>query len=145
MELFQWFAWLVYPYTVAAVLAMGIVWQYDTPDQFEEMQLKSGVILNRIVKVLWLLTTLTGIGLMIFYRATDELKNMVEWLISFLHFNPDMGLLKHASALLQVHLLLLFTFLLFFSFTKYVAIVFKPIYILKTLSENRAKRANQAR
>ncbi|RHW43199.1 hypothetical protein D1B31_00545 [Neobacillus notoginsengisoli] len=139
MGLFHWFAWLVYPYTVTAVLGMGIVWQYDSPDRFEEIQMKSGLILNRVVKLLWLFTTLTGIGLIAFYRSTDELPNMFEWLIGFLHFNPDLTLLKHASVLLQVHLMLLFTFLLFFSFTKYVSIMFKPIHILKALNRRKAK------
>lgn len=139
MGLFHWFAWLVYPYTVAAVLGMGIVWQYESFAMFEEMQVKSGVILNRIVKLLWLFTTLTGCGLIVFYRSTDDLPNMLQWLLGFLHFSPDLSLLKHASILLQIHLLLLFTFLLFFSFTKYVSVLFKPLHLLKALSRRKAR------
>ncbi|WP_316571097.1 respiratory nitrate reductase subunit gamma [Neobacillus sp. YIM B06451] len=144
MELLQWFVWLVYPYTVAAVLGMGIVWQYDTRDQFDNMQRKSGMILNRIVKMLWLLTTLTGIGLIVFNGATGELAAMAGWMIGFLHFSPDMEILKHASLLLQIHVILLFTFLLFFSFTKYVSIVFKPIRLLKTFSFWKEKQSSHA-
>ncbi|WP_181884625.1 respiratory nitrate reductase subunit gamma [Neobacillus piezotolerans] len=141
----HWLVWLVYPYTVAAVLGMGIVWKYDTPEYFGEMQRKSGLILNKTVKVLWLLTTVTGIGLIAFYRATDEFATMFGWLIGFLHFSPDMELLKHASLLLRIHLILLFTFLLFFSFTKYVSIVFKPIHLLQALSSGKGRRGNPAR
>lgn len=139
MGLFHWFAWLVYPYTVAAVLGMGVVWQYESLAMFEEMQVKSGAILNRITKLLWLFTTLTGIGLIAFYRSTDDLPNMAQWLLGFLYFSPNLSLLKHASVLLQIHLLLLFTFLLFFSFTKYVSVLFKPLYILKALNKRKAK------
>lgn len=145
MGLLDWFVWLVYPYTVAAVLGMGIVWQYDTPDQFDRMERKPGRVLNTIVKVLWLLTTLTGIGLIAFSRATEELSTMFGWLKGFLHFSPDMELLMHASLLLRIHLILLFTFLLFFSFTKYVSIVFKPFHVLKTLSIEKERRGNPVR
>ncbi|WP_409274399.1 respiratory nitrate reductase subunit gamma [Neobacillus sp. SCS-31] len=144
MELLQWFVWLVYPYTVAAVLGMGIVWQYDTQDQFGNMQRKSGMILNRIVKMLWLLTTLTGVGLIVFNGATGELAAMAGWMIGFLHFSPNMEILKHASLLMQIHVILLFTFLLFFSFTKYVSIVFKPIHLLKTFSFGKEKQGSHA-
>lgn len=145
MELLDWFVWLVYPYTVAAVLGMGIVWQYDTPVQFDIMERKPGRVLNTIVKVLWLLTTLTGIGLIAFSRAAEELSTMFGWLIGFLHFSPDMELLTNASLLLRIHLILLFTFLLFFSFTKYVSIVFKPLHVLKTLSVTKESQGNPAR
>jgi nitrate reductase gamma subunit len=140
MEIFHWFAWLIYPYTVAAVFGMGIVWQYGSPGIFQEIAPKMSQFLNWFVKSLWLLTTVTGIGLILFYRSTGDLSNMFEWLISLLHFRPEFELLKSASILTQVHLLLLFTFLLFISFTKYISFISKPCQFIKAITKKYVTR-----
>lgn len=114
--------WLVYPYVVIAILGMGLIWQVNAPlDQEETPSLKRHyTFFNRTTIGLMIMSFLTGIGVILFNSMADEPEKLFYWVKSLVYLEPDMELIRSISFLSRSHFVLLLTFLLMFSFSKYV-------------------------
>ncbi|WLR57711.1 respiratory nitrate reductase subunit gamma [Mesobacillus subterraneus] len=127
----QIFLWIVYPYTVAAIVAMGLVWQYDESRE-EETRSKAGSFLLVVVKTLMVASTATGIAIVLSSSIAYEPVLLFRWLISLAQLQPDMSLVTDVSILSKVHFIIVFLFLLSLAFTKEIYYLLKPhLYIKK--------------
>lgn len=133
MEMLHVVLWLIYPYTVVAILGMGLVWQYDVSMILadSEIELKSSLLLRKLVTSLMGLSFLTGVAVVLFYSMTNEPKQLFNWVISLFRLQPDMNLIMNISILSQIHLFLVLTLLLVLSFTKYISYLFNPHQLFK--------------
>lgn len=131
MEMLQIFLWIVYPYSVAAIVAMGLVWQYDASRE-EGTRSKAGRLLLVIVKTLMAASTATGIAIVLSSSIANEPVLLLRWLISLAQLQPDMSLVTDVSILSKVHFIFVFLFLLSLAFTKEIYYLLKPhLYIKK--------------
>jgi nitrate reductase gamma subunit len=133
MEMLHVVLWMIYPYTVVAILGMGLVWQYDMATVIEdsEVEFKTSQLLRRTITSLMGLSFLTGIAVVLFSHMTNEPRQLFDWVISLLRLNPNPELIMNISILSQVHLFLVLTLLLVLSFTKYISYLFIPHKIIK--------------
>lgn len=131
MEMLQIFLWIVYPYSVAAIVAMGLVWQYDASRE-EGTRSKAGRFLLVVVKTLMVASTATGIAIVLSSSIAYEPVLLFRWLISLAQLQPDMSLVMDVSILSKVHFIVVFLFLLSLAFTKEIYYLLKPhLYIKK--------------
>lgn len=131
MEMLQIFLWIVYPYSVAAIVAMGLVWQYDASRE-EGTRSKAGRLLLVIVKTLMAASTATGIAIVLSSSIANEPVLLLRWLISLAQLQPDMSLVTDVSILSKMHFIFVFLFLLSLAFTKEIYYLLKPhLYIKK--------------
>jgi nitrate reductase gamma subunit len=131
MEMLQIFLWIVYPYSVAATVAMGLVWQYDSSRE-EGTRSKAGRFLLVVVKTLMVASTATGIAIVLSSSIAYEPVLLFRWLISLAQLQPDMSLVTDVSILSKVHFIIVFLFLLSLAFTKEIYYLLKPhLYIKK--------------
>ncbi|RSD29371.1 respiratory nitrate reductase subunit gamma [Mesobacillus subterraneus] len=130
MEMLQVFMWIVFPYTVAAIVAMGIVWRYDAAGE-EAAASTSGKILVYVVKGLMAASTATGIVIVLSSKISDEPILLLKWLVSLAQLEPDLTLILDISILSKVHFIVVFLFLLSLAFTKEFYYLFKPHLYLK--------------
>ncbi|MFT9596601.1 respiratory nitrate reductase subunit gamma [Mesobacillus sp.] len=131
MEMLQIFLWIVYPYSVAAIVAMGLVWQYDASRE-EGTRSKAGRLLLVVVKTLMVASTATGIAIVFSSSIAYEPVLLFRWLISLAQLQPDMSLVMGISILSKVHFIIVFLFLLSLAFTKEIYYLLKPhLYIKK--------------
>ena len=131
MEMLQIFLWIVYPYSVAAIVAMGIVWQYDASRE-EGSRSKAGRLLLVVVKTLMAASTATGIAIVLSSSIANEPVLLLRWLISLAQLQPDMSLVMDVSILSKVHFIIVFLFLLSLAFTKEIYYILKPhLYVKK--------------
>ncbi|GAM15697.1 respiratory nitrate reductase subunit gamma [Mesobacillus selenatarsenatis] len=131
MEMLQIFLWIVYPYSVAAIVAMGLVWQYDASRE-EGTRSKAGRFLLVVVKTLMVASTATGIAIVLSSSIAYEPVLLFRWLISLAQLQPDMSLVMEVSILSKVHFIVVFLFLLSLAFTKEIYYLLKPhLYIKK--------------
>jgi nitrate reductase gamma subunit len=132
MEMLQMFLWIVYPYTVFAIVGMGIVWQYDASRE-EGGRTKAGRLLIVLVKILMAASTATGIAIVMSSSLSDEPILLLRWLISLVQLQPDMSLILDISILSTVHYIVVFLFLLSLAFTKEIYYLIKPHHYLKKI------------
>lgn len=132
MEMLQIFLWIVYPYTVAAIVVMGLVWQYDSSRE-EGSQSKAGRLLAYAVKGLMIVCTVTGIAIVLSGRLSNEPVLLLKWLISLAQLQPDKELILDISILSKIHFISVFLFLLILAFTKEISYLLKPHLYLKKL------------
>lgn len=132
MEMLQVFLWIVYPYTVAAIVGMGIVWQYDSSCE-EGSTTKVGRFLIWIVKGLMFLSTATGIAIVLSSSISNEPIQLLRWLLSLAQLQPDMNLVMDISILSTVHFIVVLLFLLSLAFTKEIYYLLKPHLYLKKI------------
>jgi len=132
MEMLQIFLWIVYPYSVVAILAMGLVWQYDASRE-EGSRSKAGRLLLVVVKTLMAASTATGIAIVLSSSIAYEPVLLLRWLISLAQLQPDMSLVMDVSILSKVHFIIVFLFLLSLAFTKEIYYLFKPHLYLKKI------------
>lgn len=131
MEMLQIFLWIVYPYSVAAIVAMGLVWQYDASRE-EGTRSKAGRLLLVIVKTLMAASIATGIAIVLSSSIANEPVLLLRWLISLAQLQPDMSLVTDVSILSKMHFIFVFLFLLSLAFTKEIYYLLKPhLYIKK--------------
>ncbi|ESU32636.1 hypothetical protein G3A_10465 [Bacillus sp. 17376] len=131
MEMLQIFLWIVYPYSVAAIVAMGLVWQYDASRE-DGTRSKAGRFLLVVVKTLMAASTATGIAIVLSTSIAYEPVLLFRWLISLAQLQPDMSLVTDVSILSKVHFIIVFLFLLSLAFTKEIYYLLKPhLYIKK--------------
>jgi nitrate reductase gamma subunit len=131
MEMLQIFLWIVYPYSVVAIVAMGLVWQYDASRE-EGTCSKAGRFLLVVVKTLMVASTATGIAIVLSSSIAYEPVLLFRWLISLAQLQPDMSLVTDVSILSKVHFIVVFLFLLSLAFTKEIYYLLKPhLYIKK--------------
>lgn len=131
MEMLQIFLWIVYPYSVAAIVAMGLVWQYDASRE-EGTRSKAGRFLLVVVKTLMAASTATGMAIVFSSSIAYEPVLLFRWLISLAQLQPDMSLVMDVSILSKVHFIIVFLFLLSLAFTKEIYYLLKPhLYIKK--------------
>lgn len=135
MDMLHVILWMIYPYTVVAILGMGLVWQYDMEKVVEgsQVELKTNQTLKRSITSLMGLCLITGIAVFIFSSIANEPRQLFNWVLSLLRLQPDMELIMNISILSQVHLLLVLTLLLVFSFTKYISYLLIPHQLIKVL------------
>ncbi|WP_153124878.1 respiratory nitrate reductase subunit gamma [Peribacillus tepidiphilus] len=134
MDLLQMMIWVIYPYVVVAILGMGIVWQYDEKHVEGNACSKKNLKLKLqkwIIKGLFLMSFLTGAGIIHFYSMVSEPKKLFLWVMSLIQLNPDMDIIKSISILSQAHVVLLMTLLLVLSFSHYLRFFLKPHRWLK--------------
>jgi nitrate reductase gamma subunit len=132
MEMVQVFLWIVYPYTVAAIVAMGLVWQYDSASE-EGARTKASRYLVCTVKALMVLSSATGIAIVLSNSISNEPVQLLRWLISLAQLQPDMDLVMNISILSKVHFIIVFLFLLSLAFTKEIYYLLKPHLYVKKL------------
>jgi nitrate reductase gamma subunit len=121
--------WIVFPYTVMAIVGMGLIWQLQTPNGGKEKS-TSERILTGSLKWLLVLCTLTGLVVIHLY---DEIAQLFLWFLSFIQLQPDMSLIKDISFLSQVHIVIIFLFLLSLSFSNKIYYLSKPHLYIKEL------------
>lgn len=132
MELVQIFLWVVYPYSVAAIVGMGLVWQYDSAED-DGAESKFGRYLACTVKALMFLSTATGIAIVLSSSISNEPLLLLRLLISLAQLQPDMELVMNISTLSKVHFIVVFMFLLSMAFTKEIYYLVKPHLYVKKL------------
>lgn len=132
MEMVQMFLWIVFPYTVAAIVAMGIVWQCDASRE-EGTHSKAGKFLLILVKILMAASTATGIAIVLSSSIANEPVLLLRWLISLAQLQPDMSLIRDVSILSKVHFIIVFLFLLSLAFTKEIYYLLNPHLYLKKI------------
>ncbi|CAM3772773.1 NarG-like domain-containing protein [Mesobacillus thioparans] len=132
MEMHQMFLWIVYPYTVVAIVGMGIVWRYDA-SRGEESRSTAGKFLLLVVKVMMAASTATGLAIVLSSSMADELVLLLRWLISLAQLEPDISLILEISVLSKIHFVVVFLFLLSLAFTKEIYYLFKPHQYLKKI------------
>lgn len=132
MEMLHIFLWIVYPYSVVAIVAMGLVWQYDASRE-EGTRSKAGRLLLGIVKILMAASTATGIAIVLSSSIAYEPVLLLRWLISLAQLQPDMSLVMDVSILSKVHFIVVFLFLLSLAFTKEIYYLLKPHLYLKKI------------
>ncbi|PLR97641.1 respiratory nitrate reductase subunit gamma [Bacillus sp. T33-2] len=135
MGMLQIFIWIIYPYTVAATVVMGLVWQYDPAKEFDEPDVitKARRILVNAVKALLILSTLTGMGMLLFGSIADEPVRILRWVLSLVQLKPDMELVSNISILSQAHFIIALSFLMGLAFTNKVSYLLKPHEYVKKL------------
>ena len=121
--------WIVFPYTVMAIVGMGLIWQLQTPNGGKTKS-TSERILTGSLKWLLVLCTLTGLVVIHLY---DEITQLFLWFLSFVQLHPDMSLIKDISLLSQVHIVIIFLFLLSLAFSNKIGYLSKPHSYLKEL------------
>lgn len=133
--MFQILLWIVFPYTVLAIVGMGLVWQYDTGKEDSEQTtlIKSNPFLSGMVGTLMILTIVSGFLMVLFYSIADEPQQLFKWFISVLQLKPDMNLILDISILSQAHFIIFFLFLLGLAFTDKVSYLLKPYVYMKNL------------
>ena len=132
MEMLQIFLWIVYPYTVAAIVAMGIVWQYDATRE-EGTTSKASRLLVYVVRGLMAASTATGILIVLSSSIANEPVQLLKWLISLAQLKPDLNLVLNISILSKLHYIIVFLFLLSLAFTKEIYYLLKPHLYLKKI------------
>ena len=132
MEMLQIFLWIVYPYTVTAIVAMGIVWQYDATRE-EGTASKASRLLVYVVRGLMVASTATGIVIVLSSSIANEPVQLLKWLISLAQLKPDLNLVLNISILSKVHYIIVFLFLLSLAFTKEIYYLLKPHLYLKKI------------
>jgi nitrate reductase gamma subunit len=131
MELVQLFLWIVYPYSVAVIMAMALVWHYDS-DSDDRAATRASRYLSCTVKALMLLSTGTGISIFLSGSISDEPVQLLRLMVSSAQLQPEMGLVLDISILSKVHFFLVFLFLLSLAFTKEFYYLLKPhLYVRK--------------
>ncbi|MCM3663004.1 respiratory nitrate reductase subunit gamma [Mesobacillus subterraneus] len=132
MEMLQIFLWIVYPYTVAAIVAMGIVWQYDATRE-EGTTSKASRLLVYVVRGLMAASTATGILIVLSSSIANEPVQLLKWLISLAQLKPDLNLVLNISILSKIHYIIVFLFLLSLAFTREIYYLLKPHLYLKKI------------
>jgi nitrate reductase gamma subunit len=132
MEMLHIFLWIVYPYSVAAIVGMGLVWQYDASGE-EGPRSKAGRLLLGLVKTLMAASTATGIAIVLSGSIAYEPVLLFRWIISLAQLQPDMSLVMDVSILSKVHFIVVFLFLLSLAFTKEIYYLLKPHLYLKKI------------
>lgn len=132
MEMLHIFLWIVYPYSVVAIVAMGLVWQYDASRE-EGTRSKAGRLLQGVVKTLMAASTATGLAIVLSSSIAYEPVLLLRWLISLAQLQPDLSLVTDVSILSKVHFIVVFLFLLSLAFTKEIYYLLKPHLYLKKI------------
>jgi nitrate reductase gamma subunit len=129
MEMLHLVLWMIYPYTIMAIVIMGIIWQYDISNMSfdSETNVKTSKLMRKTISSLVILSITTGIAVIF---SSDPVY-LVNWMTSLLLFNPDTRALMNISILSQIHLLLVLTLLLFLSLSNYFSYLFTPRRLLK--------------
>lgn len=133
MEIVKVILWTIYPYSIMAIIGMGLVWQYDLTKVAENKHGKSkaSIILKNTIISLSFLCLITGIAVVFYSNMTNDTEQLISWSLSLLRFNPDINGIMNITILTQIHLLLVLTLLLVLSFTKYITYLFKPHHFFK--------------
>ena len=128
--------WMIYPYMVAVIFTMGIVWNCDTTELFQnnyKLNRKSSAF-RKTVKGLMLLSIVTGIAILLFYGFEKDSIHLFQWLVSLVSLRPDMELVSSLSVLSRMHIILVLTCLLMLSFTKYINYMLHPLFYYRKQS-----------
>jgi nitrate reductase gamma subunit len=129
MEMLHVVLWMIYPYTIMAIIVMGVVWQYDIAnDSFvSETNVRTSKFLRKIISSLIILSIITGIA--VFFSSDPAY--LINWMISLLLFSPDTRAIMNISILSQIHLFLVLTLLLILALSKYLSYLFIPRKVIK--------------
>ncbi|WP_338449067.1 respiratory nitrate reductase subunit gamma [Niallia oryzisoli] len=119
MEMFRMILWVIYPYTVLLIVMMGYLWKCDYSKIYNGNKTFERVckVLFIAVKALLWLSLLSGAAALFESGKGNDLLDMLYWGISFISFRPNTGLIEQMSWLAQMHIMVLFTFILVLSFT----------------------------
>lgn len=128
--------WLIYPYVVIAILAMGLLWQNDpikdsSEDVTETIRISKSVKFT--LKSLIVLCVFSGAAIFFVYGMSNEPKQLLYWVISLITLQPKTDIVLNISLLSQIHIMLLFTFVLVLSFTSHVKYIIKPHLFFRNL------------
>lgn len=131
MEMYHLMLWIVFPYSVAAIVGMGLIWQLDVPIGAGDKAIsKTKPITAFLLRVLLLLSTLSGFWML---YLSEQFVQLLLWLLSLIQFNPDMDLILNSSIIFQVHFIFVFLFFLLLAFTNKVRYLLKPHLCFKSL------------
>lgn len=129
MGIFQASLWMIYPYMVAVIFTMGIVWNCDTTELYGDNNkvIRKSNVFRQTVKGFLFLSTATGIAILVFNGFDKESIHLFQWLVSLIQLRPDMELIMNLSILARMHIVLVLTSLLMLSFTKYINYLLHPL------------------
>lgn len=136
VEIVHLMIWLIYPYGVIAILAMGLLWQNDPikgspPDGSETMRFSKSIKIT--LRCLIFLCVFSGVAIIFIYGMSNEPKQLLNWVISLVTLQPNTDIILSISLLSQIHVVLLFTFVLVLSFTSHVKYIIKPHLFVRNL------------
>lgn len=123
MEMMDMILWIIYPYMVAMIMMMGSVWQCDYSVLYSENKYFSNLskFLLLTVKGLFTLSLFTGFAVF-FNKVGNDSLDLLYWGISFITFRPNLHFINEMSLLTRMHMLVLFTFFLMYSFSRFVKV-----------------------
>lgn len=129
MGIFQALLWMIYPYMVAVIFTMGIVWNCDTTELYQDNNkaTRKSNVFRQTVKGFLFLSTATGIAILVFNGFDKESIHLFQWVVSLIQLRPDMELIMNLSILARMHIVLVLTSLLMLSFTKYINYLLHPL------------------
>ncbi len=129
MEIYQLLLWIVFPYSVSAVVGMGLIWQLDAPGGNNDNS-KSQYVIKAVLRTMLILSALSGFWMMHF---SDDSHHLLLWVASLIQFKPDLNLITNSSIILRAHFIIVFLFLLLLAFTNKVTYLYKPHLYIKSL------------
>ncbi|MCM3667453.1 respiratory nitrate reductase subunit gamma [Mesobacillus maritimus] len=132
MEIDQILLWIVFPYSVVAVVGMSLIWQLEANGTGSKRS-TGDRILTGSLKWLFVLGMLTGLVVTHFYQETAQL---YVWGKSLIQLQPDMSVINNISFLSQVHVIIVFSFLLGLAFSSHIRYLMKPHLYIKALFSN---------
>ncbi len=100
---------------------MGRLWKCDYSVLYNGNKIVEGIgmVLFIAVRALLWLSLVSGAATLIISGVGNDLLDMIYWGISFISFHPNTDLIENMSLLTRMHLMLLFTFFLVWSFTMF--------------------------
>jgi nitrate reductase gamma subunit len=119
MSISECLLWVVLPYSSLAIFIMGVIWQYEEKENYQNQRIQ------------FYIKEVCCIGVAVFVAATGvfsvfsyQLRNqLVDFMIGLAQFNPSIQLLEATSLLFKIHVLSICVLLFILPFTKYIKIV----------------------
>ncbi len=134
--------WVVFPYMVAAVVAMSLIWQLDITNEGNEKSVKGfkKKLLSYIIWALLLLSSITGLAMVIESGMGNEPAKLLRWLLSMVQFHPDIDMVRNVSLLSRIHFVIAFLFLSFLACSNKLVYLMKPHLYWKRIRTKLVKR-----
>lgn len=138
MGILQTLLWMIYPYMVAVIFTMGIVWNCDPTVLYKEnyQTARKNNVYRYAVSALLLLSTATGVAILLYNGVAKESLQLYQWLLSLILLRPDMELIANLSLLSRMHIVFVLTSLLLLSFSKYMNYMLHPLVYFRKQTMN---------
>lgn len=115
---------------------MGLLWQNDPGTDSHDNgsgTMRCSKSIKVTLKCLVVLCVFSGIAIIFMYGMSNEPKQLLNWVISLITLQPKTEIIMNISLLAQIHVVLLFTFVLVLSFTSHVKYIIKPHLFVRNI------------